>query len=89
MSPGLDSSLVGETAADLMDSIQYRLDENDLPTGEELEGKIVAVGIVVCIEDEADDGGFRGTFVRIKCSSDRYHEQLGLFAAAMGVLDSA
>lgn len=49
----------------------------DLP--QETDGEIVAVGIVV-VTDYGDE-----TYTRIKCSSERYYEQLGIFTAALDV----
>lgn len=66
-------ALVGTTAAELMDSLP-----------EDLEGEIVAVGLVVVVDVQDDDE----TYTRIKCSSERMFEQLGLFTAALDVVRS-
>jgi hypothetical protein len=67
----VDTTLIGETAAALMDMLP-----------DETEGEIVAVGIVV-VTDESDE-----TYTRIKCSSERHYEQLGIFHAALSVVTS-
>jgi hypothetical protein len=63
----VDTTLIGETAASLMDSLP-----------DETEGAVEAVGIVVVV-----DCGEEGTYTRIKCSSETHFHQLGLFTAAL------
>ena len=48
---------------------------------DETDGEIVAVGLVVI----ADEG--EGTFTRIKASTDRFHEQVGIFRAACHLIE--
>lgn len=69
----MDMQLIGETTAKLMD---------DLP--DEAEGEVVAVGIVVVVDDANSDG----TYTKIKTTHDRFYEQLGLFHAAIDVARS-
>jgi hypothetical protein len=71
MSQELDTSLIGQTAAQLME---------DLP--QEADGEIIAVGVVVIV-----DAG-ESTYTRVKTSSDRFYEQLGVFHAALHVVAS-
>lgn len=65
----IDPSPIGRCAADLMDTWP-----------EEEDGEIVAVGIVVVI----DDG--EGTYSRTQCSRIRRFEQEGLFREALRVV---
>lgn len=62
----LDTTIIGETAASLMESLP-----------DETGGEIIAVGIVV-ICDAGED-----SYTRIKCSSEWYYAQLGIFTAAL------
>lgn len=68
----IDTTLIGETAAGLMESLP-----------DETEGEIVAVGIVVVV-DSGDDA----SYTRIKCSNELYYVQLGIFTAALDVVRS-
>jgi hypothetical protein len=68
----VDTTLIGETAASLMGSLP-----------DEIEGEIIAVGLVVIVDDEEG-----GTYTRIKCSHERYFEQLGIMHAALAVVES-
>jgi hypothetical protein len=67
----LDTSKIGQVAAELMELLP-----------DEAEGEILAVGIVVVV----DDG--EGTYTRIKTSHDTLYEQLGLFHAGIEVATS-
>jgi hypothetical protein len=64
----IDTTKIGQVAAELMELLP-----------DEAEGEILAVGIVVVV----DDG--EGTYTRIKTSNDTLYEQLGLFHAAIDV----
>ena len=64
----IDGSLIGTTAAELM---------GELP---DVEGEVIAVGIVVVVDEEDE------TFARTKCSHVRKFEQMGLFLEALDVV---
>ena len=67
----LDSRLLGETTARLMDTIEAEPVESDG------EPEMVAVGIVVVVSDGDN------TYTRTFCSDVRAYQQIGLFDAAL------
>ena len=71
----IDTTLLGETAANCMDSLENHEDLDG--------GKIVAVGIIVIAEDEAGSK----TFTRIYASENRHYNQIGLFTAGLNVVE--
>lgn len=66
----METTLIGRTAAKLMDGIQDR------------EGEVVAVAIVTVIDE--DDG--ESTYTRAEFSSERLYEQLGLLHAGISLV---
>lgn len=64
----MDQSLLGETTAKLMD----HLSDSHLADGE-----IIAVGIVVIVQKETEEGPM--TFTRTMSNEDIHHRVLGLF----------
>lgn len=71
----MDTSLIGETAARMMESLDDFGEEADL----------VSVGIVVVVDPEPgnDEGS---TYTRIKCSEKVWEHRVGLFRGALAVL---
>jgi len=70
----MDQSKIGQLAAELMDNLPH-----------EAQGNIIAVGIVVVVDDGVEYGS---TYTRVKTTTDRFYEQLGLFQAAIEVVKS-
>lgn len=68
----VDTTLLGETAAECMETLAERFDDE--------HAELVAVGIVVVAE--TDDMTWTRTF----CSRHYFFEQIGLFEAAKDVI---
>jgi hypothetical protein len=74
--PLIDSTLLGQTTAQLMDAIEARPPVDG--DGSPLEGvEMVAVGIVVICSNHDY------TFTRTFCSDTRTYQQVGLFTEAL------
>lgn len=69
----MDTTLIGELAAKLMEELPAEVPE---------EAEIVACGLVVVVD--ADNS----TYTRIKCHDDALYVQLGLFYSAIEVATS-
>jgi hypothetical protein len=75
----MDLTILGETTAKLMDSIDHQ------PRFQEDGAKLLSVGIVVVIEAKGEDGEDQ-TFSRTFCSDSYHYQQLGLFSTAVDTI---
>lgn len=68
----MDQVKIGETVAKLMDVLPDEVGD---------DGEVADVMVVVVV-----DGGDRGDYVRVACSSDLFHVKLGLLHAGIDLL---
>lgn len=71
----MTQELLGKTAAELMDFLE----------SENLPGEIIAVGIVVILHKDLEDGS-ESTYLQTMSSEKMYHQKLGLFQSALDVI---
>lgn len=72
----IDTTLLGETAAKCMDSLD-NLNDPDLE-----DGALIACAIVCVVRDKEDSISFTRTY----CSDDIHYRQVGIMAAGLNVV---